>query len=128
MLATSLYAIFAGLVIGASMMIGVRNQIGWLLLLVPASAVIVGIPTAIMFAVALATLPDPLHGLGGPWRAVPIGTLAGSLIAAIVLHLSRNERRRRKAGELAGPFILFTAIGALLAGGWSVAQSIAGGA
>ena len=128
MLAALLYVIVAGLVVGALMMIGVRNQGGWLLLLVPASAVIVGIPTALLFAATLSVLPDPALGLAGPWRALPVGTLMGSLIAATVLHLSRNERRRRKPGELAAPFILFAATGALLAGAWSAAQSIAGGA
>jgi len=94
LLAVLLFCLLTGVAI-ALPVLKRRTEAGWCLLIGPMSAVMVGVPVALLFGLGLPALPDPLLGLGGAWRAMPVGAAAGAAFGILIDVLSRNSRRRR---------------------------------
>ena len=110
MFAIAVFVVIVGLAIGSLSIIGQRDR-GWVILIAPWAAAVVGIPSALIFSYLLPQIPDPFLRLSGPWRAIELGACIGACVGFVLLWLSRNPRRRRDMFERAGPVVLFGLIG-----------------
>jgi ammonia channel protein AmtB len=120
MLSGFLFLLLTGLIVGGLMARNSTGEKGWILLTGPATALLVGLPVALIFSYWLDDLPNPWLGFSGAWRAIPMGAVLGLIGGITLTVLSRNPRRRRGGSELAGPLILFTLVGATLGIAWGL--------
>jgi hypothetical protein len=116
------FVIATGLIVGGLMFR--KNEPGWIVLAVPASALILGLPVALIFSIYLQYIGDPWLGLHGSWRAIPFGTILGFIAANGLNYVTRTPHRRRDAPELVLPIILFSAVGAVLGTAWGLAAML----
>jgi Na+-driven multidrug efflux pump len=120
MLAGFIFVLLAGLIVGGLMARNSIGEKGWILLTGPMTALLVGLPVALIFSYWLDDLPNPWLGLRGAWRAIAMGSILGLIAGIALTYLSRNPRRRRDGFELAGPMILFTLVGSTLGIAWGL--------
>jgi hypothetical protein len=126
MLVGFIFAPLTGLIVGGLLATNSTGEKGWILLTAPMTALLVGVPVALMFSYWLDDLPNPSLGLWGAWRAIAMGGSLGLIGGLILTYLSRNPRRRRDAFVLAGPIILFTLVGAVLGLVWGAVSWVVG--
>jgi hypothetical protein len=120
MLASFIFVLLTGLIVGGLMARNSTGEKGWILLTGPMTALLVGLPVALIFSYWLDDLSNPWLSLWGAWRAIAMGFILGLIAGIALTYLSRNPRRRRGGFELAGPMILFTLVGSTLGVAWGL--------
>ena len=91
------YAAALGLSVGILMMLASREGGEAFLLTVPLIAITIGLPTAVLFAILLPLLPDPLFGTVGSWRAVVLAPLVAAAFGTLKWIRGRRTKRASSA-------------------------------